>query len=136
MPATFATWYARFLADNPPVTGVQSEFGTTVNPLAEEKRYLGELKDIRKHTDCFDVVIFPVDGRIGNGYTLGARQFISRFSVRLFIPMHFVMSGFESAWRMEPYCHEKNIPFWRIDREGAVCQYPFVESLPNAGDEP
>ena len=24
----------------------------------------------------FDLVMFPVDGRIGNGYTLGGRQFI------------------------------------------------------------
>lgn len=128
-------WYARFLADNPPATCVESEFGTQVNPLAEEKRYLGELKDIRKHTDSFDVAIFPVDGRIGNGYTLGARQFIARFKVGLFVPMHFVMSGFESAWRMEPYCLEKNIPFWRIKCEGDVCQYPFTASQPVEGDE-
>ena len=118
-------WYARFLADTPPPTCVQTEFGTQVNPLAEEKRYLGELKDIRKLTDRFDVVFFPVDARIGNGYTLGARQFIARFQVGLFVPMHFVLSGFESAWRMEPYCQEKNIPFWRINREGAVCSFPL-----------
>ena len=93
--------------------------------MAEEKRYLGELKDIRKLTDRFDVVFFPVDARIGNGYTLGARQFIARFQVGLFVPMHFVLSGFESAWRMEPYCQEKNIPFWRINREGAVCSFPL-----------
>ena len=80
--------------------------------------YLGKLKDIRKITDYFDLVMFPVDGRIGNGYTLGARQFIERFKVKLFVPMHFVMSGFESAWRMEAFCKEKNIPFWCIDHEG------------------
>lgn len=118
-------WYARFLADTPPPTCVPTEFGTQVNPLAEEKRYLGELKDIRKLTDRFDVVFFPVDARIGNGYTLGARQFIARFQVGLFVPMHFVLSGFESVWRMEPYCQEKNIPFWRINREGAVCSFPL-----------
>ena len=36
---------------------------------AEEKRFLGELKDIRKITDSFDLVMFPVDGRI-YGYPL------------------------------------------------------------------
>ena len=60
---------------------------------------------------------FPVDGRIGNDYTLGGRQFITRFKVGMFVPMHFVMSGFESAWRMEPFCKEKDVPFWCIGHE-------------------
>ncbi len=111
-------WYARFLADeNADETIISEEFGE-INPVAEEKRFLGELKDIRKIADSFDLVMFPVDGRIGNGYTLGARQFIERFNVGLFVPMHFVASGFESAWRMEPFCQEKGIPFWCIMAEG------------------
>lgn len=111
-------WYARFLSEDiVPETVTSDEFGL-VNPKAEEKMFLGELKDIKKITDSFYLVMFPVDGRIGNGYTLGARQFIERFKVGMFVPMHFVMSGFESAWRMEPFCKEKNIPFWCINEEG------------------
>lgn len=111
-------WYARFLSEGEiPETIISQEFGE-IHPLAEEKQFLGELKDIRKVTDSFDLVLFPVDGRIGNGYTLGARQFIERFQVGLFVPMHFVASGFESAWRMEPFCTEKGIPFWCIEKEG------------------
>lgn len=112
-------WYARFLADGVPEGEIYSEeFGEYINPVAEEKRFLGELKDIHKITGTFDLVMFPVDGRIGNGYTLGGRQFIERFKVGMFVPMHFVASGFESAWRMEPFCQEKNIPFWSIKTEG------------------
>lgn len=112
-------WYARFLADGTSEGVIYSEeFGEYFNPVAEEKRFLGELKDIQKITDQFDLVLFPVDGRIGNGYTLGGRQFIDRFKVGLFVPMHFVASGFESAWRMEPFCQEKDIPFWCIKEEG------------------
>ena len=112
-------WYARFLSEGTPDETIYSEeFGEYINPVAEEKRFLGELKDIRKITDAFDLVMFPVDGRIGNGYTLGGRQFIDRFKVGLFVPMHFVASGFESAWRMEPFCQEKGISFWRIKEEG------------------
>ena len=112
-------WYARFLADGVPEGEIYSEeFGEYINPVAEEKRFLGELKDIHKITGTFDLVMFPVDGRIGNGYTLGGRQFIERFKVGMFVPMHFVASGFESAWRMEPFCEEKNIPFWCIKKEG------------------
>lgn len=112
-------WYARFLVDGAPEGEIFSEeFGQYINPVAEEKRFLGELKDIRKITESFDIVMFPVDGRIGNGYTLGGRQFIDRFKVGMFVPMHFVMSGFESAWRMEPFCKEKDVPFWCIGHEG------------------
>lgn len=111
-------WYARFLADDTmPDTIWSEEFGQ-IHPAREEKRYLGELKDIRKLTEGFDLVMFPVDGRIGNGYTRGARQFIERFRTGLFVPMHFAMSGPESAWRMEPFCQAAGVPFWSISQEG------------------
>ena len=137
-------WYARFLPEAMPGETIYSEetneqreqsrtcscsaesrerkskaqFDEDIDPIAHEKQYLGELKDIRKISDSFDVVMFPIDGRIGNGYTLGGRQFIERFKVGLFVPMHFVASGFESAWRMKEFTDEKGIPFWEISREG------------------
>lgn len=86
--------------------------------MREERLFLGELKDIRKIADRFDVAMFPVDGRIGNGYTRGGRQFIERFGVGLFVPMHFVASGFESAWRMKEFTDERGVDFWKIGREG------------------
>ena len=113
-------WYARFLSEEiVPETIISDEFGE-INPIAEEKQFLGELKDVARLANGthFDIVMFPVDGRIGNGYTLGGRQFIDRFNVGHFVPMHFVASGFESAWRMEPFCTEKGIPFWCIKSEG------------------
>ena len=98
------------------------------DPIAHEKQYLGELKDIKKVTDSFDLGMFPIDGRIGNGYTLGGRQFIDRFKVCLFVPMHFpckqsdqgraVASGFESSWRFKEFAGEKDIPLWEISKEG------------------
>ena len=112
-------WYARFLPDALPGKTIYSEeFEEYIDPIAHEKQYLGELKDIRKIADSFDLVMFPIDGRIGNGYTLGGRQFIERFKVGLFVPMHFVVSGFESAWRFGEFTAEKNIPLWKISKEG------------------
>ena len=112
-------WYAKFLPDAVPGQQMYSfEMEEVFDPIAHEKQYLGELKDIRKIADSFDVVMFPIDGRIGNGYTLGGRQFIERFKVGLFVPMHFVASGFESAWRMKEFTDEKGIPFWTISKEG------------------
>lgn len=114
-------WYARFLQDAKPGETIYSEeFDEDIDPIAHEKQYLGELKDIKKIADSFDVVMFPVDGRIGNGYTLGGRQFIERFKVGLFVPMHFVVSGFKSAWRMKEFMDEKGIPFWEISKEGDI----------------
>lgn len=111
--------YARFLTDDYQGGLVYSpDFGIDVDPVQEEKRFLGELKDIRKLTGRFDVAMFPVDGRIGNGYTRGARQFLDRFQVGLFVPMHFVTVGFRSAWRMKEFADEKSVPFWCIAKEG------------------
>lgn len=112
-------WYAKFLPDAVPGQTIYSkEFDEDIDPIAHEKQYLGELKDIRKITDRFDVAMFPIDGRIGNGYTLGGRQFIERFKIGLFAPMHFVAGSFESAWRFKEFADEKNVPFWKISREG------------------
>ena len=116
-------WHARFLPEAVPGETIYSEeFDEDIDPIAHEKQYLGELKDIRKIADSFDVVMFPIDGRIGNGYTLGGRQFIERFKVGLFVPMHFVASGFESAWRMKEFTDEKDITFWEINREGETIE--------------
>ena len=149
-------WYAKFLSDdNPDQERYSFEMEEVFNPIAHEKQFLGELKDIRKVADSFDVVMFPIDGRVGrsssarllpegrkNGYTLGGRQFIERFKVGLFVPMHFTTgfepseqreqsrtcsnyaesrerkSGAQSSWRMKEFTDEKGIPFWEINREG------------------
>lgn len=112
-------WYARFLTDDYQGGLIYNEeTGKNINPAQEEKHYLGELKDIRKVCDSFDLVMFPVDGRIGNGYTRGARQFIECFRVGLFVPMHFVASGFKSAWRMQEFTMARGIRFWRISSVG------------------
>ena len=115
-------WYAKFLSDdNPDQERYSFEMEEVFNPIAHEKQFLGELKDIRKVADSFDVVMFPIDGRVGNGYTLGGRQFIERFKVGLFVPMHFT-TGFESSWRMKEFTDEKNITFWEITREGETIE--------------
>lgn len=112
-------WYAKFLTDRYRGRKIFSfEFNSEIDPVEDERQYLAELDDIAKVTTSFDVVMFPVDGRIGNGYMLGARQFLDRFQVRQLVPMHFVLSGFESAWRMKEYAQPKGVPFWCIDTDG------------------
>ena len=115
-------WYAKFLPTAVPGQQMYSfEMEEVFDPIAHDKHFLGELKDIRKVAEGFDVVMFPIDGRIGNGYTLGGRQFIERFKVGLFVPMHFT-TGFESAWRFQEFADEKHIPFWAISKEGETIE--------------
>lgn len=112
-------WYARFLTEDG--NGIKEDCADQcprLDPVREERMFLGELKDVHKITGSFDVAMFPVDGRIGNGYTRGGRQFIEMFEVELFVPMHFVASGFESAWRMKEFTDEYGINFWKISRDG------------------
>ena len=148
-------WYAKFLPEAMPGETIYSEepneqreqsrtcsssaesrerkskaqFDEDIDPIAHEKQYLGELKDIRKITDSFDVVMFPIDGRIGrsssarllptgrkNGYTLGEP------SSSLEWPSRDGTRRSQSAWRMKEFTDEKGIPFWEITREGETIE--------------
>jgi hypothetical protein len=40
----------------------------------------------------------------------------------MFVPMHFVASGFESSWRMKEFSDEKGISFWEITKEGETIE--------------
>ena len=113
-------WYAKYLDEKYSGRKIYSyEFQIDIDPADEERKFLAELEDIREVAGSFDVAFFPVDGRIGNGYTLGARQFLQRFNVRLLVPMHFVLAGFQSAWRMNDYAVEAGAEFWCIPTNGA-----------------
>lgn len=54
-----------------------------------ETDYLNELETLAQTTDYVDLALFPVDPRLGENYTRGARQFIDRIHTRQFAPMHF-----------------------------------------------
>lgn len=54
-----------------------------------QNNYLKELEILARDTDVIDLVLFPVDPRLGMDYTRGARQFIDRIKTRQFAPMHF-----------------------------------------------
>ena len=62
------------------------------------------------------------DYRFYDTLAAARRQFIERFKVGLFVPMHFVASGFESAWRMKEFTDEKGISFWEIRKEGETLE--------------
>lgn len=47
------------------------------------------MKFLRESAPAVDLVMFPVDRRMGKDYMKGAQQFIERIKTTIFVPMHF-----------------------------------------------
>lgn len=54
-----------------------------------EDFYLRELNHLVGSTPSLDLVMFPVDPRLGKDYMKGADQFLAKIATNLFVPMHF-----------------------------------------------
>lgn len=54
------------------------------------------LADLSAYTDRFDIAMFPVDARIGTGFFTGAATFVRKFTIGIFIPMHFCLGENEA----------------------------------------
>ena len=62
---------------------------TDAEVLAAEMAYRREFDHMAESITHIDVAMFPVDARLGSDYMRGAGQFVERFTVNCFIPMHF-----------------------------------------------
>ena len=51
--------------------------------------FLSEVKFLHQSTSAIDLVLFPVDHRMGKDYMKGAKQFIEQIKTTIFVPMHF-----------------------------------------------
>lgn len=54
-----------------------------------EGDYLAELRFLHERHPEIDLVMFPVDSRLGKDYMKGAKQFIEQIKTSIFVPMHF-----------------------------------------------
>lgn len=54
-----------------------------------ENFYLSELECVATEVKKLDVLMYPIDHRLGKDYTRGAEQLLQRIKVDLFAPMHF-----------------------------------------------
>lgn len=54
-----------------------------------ENHFLRELDDIFRYTPAMDLVMFPVDPRLGKEYMRGPCQFVEKIKTAIFVPMHF-----------------------------------------------
>lgn len=63
---------------------------STPQEVAEARSsYEGIIKDIKNDFPRFDLVMFPVDSRLGREYWWGAKYFVNQILTDLFVPMHF-----------------------------------------------
>ena len=51
--------------------------------------FLAEVKYLKEKAPNIDLVLFPVDRRMGKDYMKGAKQFIEQIKTTIFVPMHF-----------------------------------------------
>jgi len=54
-----------------------------------EGDFLAELKFLQQTAPAIDLVMFPVDSRLGKEYFRGAKQFVEQIKASIFVPMHF-----------------------------------------------
>ncbi len=66
-----------------------SEESTEQEIRKAEGDYLAELNYLHASAPAIDLVMFPVDRRLGKEYTKGAKQFIGKIKTAIFVPMHF-----------------------------------------------
>ncbi len=89
---------------------------------AAEKAYLGELKLINKDIKEADLVMFPVDPRLGKDYMRGAEQFVDRIRTGTFVPMHFD-AEYAKANAFRAYAEAKGCLFISLEREGQSVEF-------------
>lgn len=87
-----------------------------------EENYLRELDDIVRYAEAADLVMFPVDPRLGKEYMRGAWQLAGRMAVRVFMPMHFGNDyGAAHAFQRQATAAGMQSPL--IERRGQVFEH-------------
>ena len=84
--------------------------------------YLHELGVLAKYAPSVDVVMFPVDARMGTDYMLGAVQFIEEIQVKVFIPMHFTAHP-EAVMAFREEAAKRNVQFVPLMETGEGIEF-------------
>lgn len=82
-----------------------------------EGDFLAELKFLKQKYPQIDIVMFPVDKRIGQDYMLGAQQFIEQIKTGIFIPMHFG-NDYAGGNAFQSFAQEHGCLFFNITHRG------------------
>lgn len=94
-----------------------SEESTPQEIQQAEKDFLSEVSCIQQKYPAIDVVLFPVDSRMGKNYMLGAQQFVERIKTTIFVPMHFG-ENYQDGNAFRTFAEEKKCRFFSINSRG------------------
>lgn len=95
---------------------------TKEEALEYENNFLNELEVLAQTTDKLDLVMFPIDPRLGKDYMRGAQQFVDRIKTSLFVPMHF-WGNFAKAAAFKNYAESKGCKFIGWTHEGEEVEF-------------
>ena len=79
--------------------------------------FLAEVKFLKEKSPAIDLVMFPVDRRMGKDYMKGAKQFIEQIKTTIFVPMHF-SEDYEGGNAFHSIAAEKGCRFIDITHRG------------------
>ena len=76
-----------------------------------------KLKYLKEKAPNIDLVLFPVDRRMGKDYMKGAKQFIEQIKTTIFVPMHF-SEDYEGGNALRSFAENAGCRFISITRRG------------------
>lgn len=89
------------------------------------KRFVKVMTSLLQDVKSMDIAFFPVDPRMGQDFTEGARLFLSNINVKYFFPMHF-WGDYREACDFENYTP---------DNTDSLCLYVPGESVELTADK-
>jgi len=79
--------------------------------------FLAEVKYLKQQISAIDLVMFPVDRRMGKDYMKGAKQFIEQIKTTIFVPMHF-SEDYEGGNALRSFAENAGCRFISITHRG------------------
>ena len=79
--------------------------------------FLAEVKYLKEKAPNIDLVLFPVDRRMGKDYMKGAKQFIEQIKTTIFVPMHF-SEDYEGGNALRSFAENAGCRFISITHRG------------------
>ena len=79
--------------------------------------FLAEVKYLKEKAPDIDLVLFPVDRRMGKDYMKGAKQFIEQIKTTIFVPMHF-SEDYEGGNALRDFAENAGCRFVSITHRG------------------
>jgi L-ascorbate metabolism protein UlaG (beta-lactamase superfamily) len=98
-----------------------NEESTDEEIRAAETSFLRKLNILSKAYPAFDLVLFPIDPRLGKDYMRGAEQFAGQIKINYFAPMHFG-NNYSKASAFKRYAESKGVHFIEWKYKGQMVE--------------